>query len=259
MWNKSIDVYWCPLGGKTTADMKRISTVSEMLWFEPEPVLKHIVQERDKHVAFLKCPAMVDLYKNVFMVRSPMDITLSIARDDKGNCVVREHSQLPTFMHDFIVHRDSIQNSRFPMISISICYLMYTKKSLEIEVMHPSLSAHISTGLRGVNLICGKYDISKWIRPLEMAFEVHDDTERIEIKRGDPLYYFRLNTDKKINFIRKQLNELEPVIHIMDSCLSVKSFVQGNSMEKNYKLAKPLIERNKDKLFDKKCPFGFGK
>lgn len=258
MWNKSIDVHWVPIAGKTAYDMRRLSTVSDMLWFEPEPVLKHIVQERDKHVAYLKCPAFTDVYKNVFMVRSPMDITLSVVRDDKGNCIIREHSQSPEFFNDFIMHRTS-QNSRFPMASISIGYLLYSEKSVELEVMHPTLSSHISTGMRGISLIYGKFDISKWIRPLEFAFEIHDDTDRIEIKRGDPLYYFRLHTDKKVNFVRKDINSTEPIFKIIESSLSVKSYIAGNSLEQNYKLAEPLLKRSRDKLFGKKCPFGFGK
>lgn len=256
IFNKSIDVHWVPLAGKQTAEMKRLKSVPEMLWYEPEPVLKHFVQERDKHVAFLKCPAVVDLYKNVFLIRSPMDLSFSIVRDDKGNCIIREHAQLPGFFNDFVVHRDPSQNCRFEMLSISFCYLMYSRKELTLEIMHPSLSGHISTGLRGVNLMCAKYDISKWIRPLEFAFEIHEDTERIDIKRGDPLYYIKFHTDKKINFIR---GDIDSAIDVMDSCLSLKAFVRGNSMQKNYEMAAPLIERNKNKLFGKKCPFGFGK
>lgn len=256
IFNKSIDVHWVPIAGKDLEDMKRLKSVPEMLWYEPEPVLKHFVQERDKHIAFLKCPAVVDLYKNVFLIRSPMDVSISIVRDDKGNCVIREHAQLPRFADDFIIHRDPAQNCRFEMLSICFCYLMYSRKELMLEIMHPTLSGHISTGLRGLNLMCAKYDISKWIRPLEFAFEVHEDTERIDIKRGDPLYYIKFHTDKKINFIR---GDIDSAFDVMSSCLSIKAFVKGNSLKKNYELAAPLIERNKNKLFGKKCPFGFGK
>ena len=111
--------------------------------------------------------------------------------------------------------------------------------------------------LRNINVICGKFDISKWIRPTDFAFEIIDTSQVMQFRRGDPLFYVRFNTNKKVNLVRTDLTQ--DMLNVVRAQVGIKKYVPGNSMEKNYEYAQSWIDFNKDKIFGKKCPFGFGK
>jgi hypothetical protein len=105
-------------------------------------------------------------------------------------------------------------------------------------------------------LIQGTFNIAKWYRPINYAFEIIDDSKPINIKRGDPLFYIRFLTDEKINFVYDFDNT--DADKAITSCLAVKEFFPLLRMEDNYNIAKHFIKNVKNKVFKKsKCPFGF--
>ena len=55
-----------------------------ILFFEPEPVLKEIAKERNNDALFLKCPAFLDYYKNCYLIKCPFDLTIQIDRKNKS-------------------------------------------------------------------------------------------------------------------------------------------------------------------------------
>lgn len=256
--NKNIvDVYWAPYGGNGfNAERKNTNrNIANMLWFEPQPVLKHIVEDRNKNVLFLKCPSITSLYKNTFVVRCPFDLTVTVASDPEGKKFIHVTNPDSNFTEDFIVDRKEDENSVFKMMSLSISYLFYAKESVELEVYPPVLSNHHSETLRNISVICGKFDISKWIRPTDYAFEIIDDFKPLTFKRGDPLFYIKFNTDKHVNLIRTPIDP--EVENLIQSEVLLKNQFPGNSLKKNYEFAKPLLSLYNKFLFKKthKCPF----
>jgi len=257
MFDKKMNVYWIPAGGYggDWGESKLNKNLANIMWYEPQPVLKHFIEERNKEVAFLKCPAVTDLYKNTYVIRCPIDLYLHYEKDEYNfpKLVCDNHSQ--EFFDKFIVQRNITENNKFNMVSLSFGYILYAKESLEVEVAYPCMSHHASTTLKNISIVCGKYDIGKWVRPLEYAFEVHDISKPLIFKRGDPLYYLRFHTNKKINLIRSEVDE--EVMDVMESCMLIKHYKKRNTLSENYDMAKHLIAKFRKKF--NKCPFDFRK
>lgn len=244
MLNKKENIYWCPflLGG----DWHNVG------YFEPEPVLKYVISQRDNDVEYLKCPAFQKYYANTFVIKSPVDLELKIERDIVGRKILTTKNFNENFYNQHIFPRMA-QNNFFSMFSLEFSYIFYSENSVIIEMLPANMEK--TNFIKNTNLIPGEFDISKWIRPVSPAFEVIDDSQTLSIKRGDPLYYIRFRTDKKVNLIRvEQDNTIES---IEKACARLKFFVSKNSLEENYKAASSMINLYKAKLFRKKCPFHF--
>jgi hypothetical protein len=218
-----------------------------------ESVLKSVTKIRQTE--YIKCPAFIDYYKNCFLVRSPFDITLDVKKDEKGKKYFSTEDKKTKFYDDNVTDRIK-ENSLFSMLSIEYGFTFYSSSSLVIEQIPAMLHMHEAEFLKNIMMIQGTFDIGKWYRPVNYAFEIIDDNKSINIKRGDPLFYIRFLTKEKINFVYDFDN-----IHVdklVSSCTTVKSFFPSLKMEDNYNMAKYIIKNFKNKIFKKsKCPFGF--
>jgi hypothetical protein len=128
-------------------------------------------------------------------------------------------------------------------------------ESVTLTVMPAFL--HKNKFLNNINVIPGEFDISKWFRPCDFAFEIIDDSQELTFKRGDPLYYIKFNTNKKIKFTRMEITP--DLIKSAFAFINLKNIISGNTMEKNYQIAEEYIKLLKNKIFGKKskCPFHF--
>mgnify|MGYP000905272507 CR=1 FL=1 len=139
------------------------------------------------------------------------------------------------------------------MFSLEFKYIFYSKDSVVMEMIPAALDKN--DFVSNTNLISGQFDISKWIRPVSPAFEIIDDEKVLTIRRGDPLYYIKFRTDKKVNLVRvKQTEELEK---IEKACARLKFFVPRNSLEENYQAASSFLKLFKSTLYKTRCPFKF--
>jgi hypothetical protein len=224
----------------------------ELAFFEPEPVFKLIASSRSKDTGYLKCPAFHEYYKNCFLLRSPIDITINITTNSDGT----KFASIDKYDQEFYDTNIKIryeEGYKYPILHISFFYVFYANKPLMVEQLSPSM--HKTELQNNINVISGTYDISKWVRPVEFAFEVLDDSKPIVIKRGDPMYYLKFSTTDKISLTREEISE--DLSRVVNSCTRVKDYVPNNSLEKNYSMGASFIKLFKDKMFKKKCPFQF--
>ena len=244
MLNKKENVYWCPF--LLNGDWHNVG------YFEPEPVLKYIASQRNNDVEYLKCPAFQQYYANTFVIRSPVDLELKIEKNSDGKKILVTKDFNQNFYNDHIFPRLA-QNTVFSMFSLEFSYIFYSENSVTLEMLPANMEK--TTFIKNTNLIPGEFDISKWIRPVSPAFEIVNDLEVLSISRGDPLFYVRFKSDKKINLIRVEQDNI--IESLEKACSRLKFFVPKNSLEENYKAAQSMINLYKLKLFRKKCPFHF--
>jgi hypothetical protein len=229
-------------------------TWRELAFFEPEPVFKLIANSRSKDTNYLKCPAFQDYYKNCFLLRSPIDITINISNQPNGN----KFASIDTYNQKFFDENIKIryeEGYKHPILHVSFFYVFYAHEPLMVEQLPPLM--HKTELQNNINVIPGTYDISKWIRPVEFAFEVIDDTKPIEIKRGDPMYYVRFSTPNKISLTREETSD--DLSRVVNSCITLKDYVPNNTLDKNYSMGSWAVNLFKAKMFKKrsKCPFKF--
>jgi hypothetical protein len=200
---------------------------------------------------------MRSYYSNTFLIRSPFDMTLTVNTTNQGNKVLLIENQDQDWVNKYLINRLS-ENQTHTMYGLMFQYLFYSKKSLVMESKPASLTH--TDFLKNNLFIPGEYDISKWIRPVECVFEITDDTKTAVIKRGEPLYYIRFQTDKKINLIRSQPGD--KLFEITSACVNLKKLKPNLSLEENYTIAKPWFKKYQNRLFEKsksKCPLHFWK
>jgi hypothetical protein len=221
-------------------------------YFEPEPVIKSIISDRDNKVNYLRCPALKDYYANTFAIRCPVDITLSVETDGMGGKYLRSHEFDQVFYDTHVYDRPN-ENSFFHMASLQFSYLFVSESPIMMEMLPPTFS--VSSAVANTRMVPGTFDISKWYRPISFSFEIIDDTKPLAFKRGDVLFYVRFITDKKVNLTRKIVGSES--LEIVSAFEAIKFYFPKKSMAQNYDMAKSYVDAVKHKFFGhkKSCPF----
>jgi len=256
IFDNSIDVYWAPAGGKYIRNPGAIS-MSNTTWFDPEPALNYLIKSGDKSSLHFQCPAFIDYFKNTYVIKCPVDLDISI-KTVNGNREMFTNNYNQFFCDNFLKKLGPMGETKYFKFSLNVSYILYSDESIIMEQIPIIMNHNLSETYKNMCLVPGMFDISKWFRQLSASYEVFDDTKEISFKRGDPLYFVRFRTDKKINLIRTEITE--ELTNVIDSCILRKYLLPGSSLNDNYNSAKSLLNLYKDKLFKrKKCPFGFGK
>jgi len=233
-------IKYCPIPAATYEKWHNL------LWFDPDPLLNDLIKSRGKQLYF-KCPAYTDYHQNTFIIRSPLDLTITteLNHETKEKFVkIKEYDQ--DFFDKYIYIRECNYDTP-TLLTFNLQYLFYSEdEECRLELLHPS--DHKSDFSNKVSVIPGAFDIAKWYRPVECAFSIPEHETTISIKRGDPLYYVRIVTDKKVKLDK---GEYTPeVSEMVESMVQIKKYTQDNTMEENYDLAKNYLDSKKSK-----CPF----
>jgi hypothetical protein len=159
---------------------------------------KDVVPSR-KGATFMKCPAITDFFKNTWVFKSPIDLNIDVEVNDDYSKVYCDNVDQEFF--DLMIDIRFLQNhekgaSPYPLIGIDFLNTFTSAESLTIQTLPAFL--HYSEFINKATIIPGEYDISKWTRPVEVVFEVKNKKERIEIKKGDALCYFKFLTSDSI-------------------------------------------------------------
>jgi len=159
-----------------------------------EPVLakKLFLEGRDsKELGFMRCPAFADHLKNVYSISVQHSIDLDIQDEFlTSNTMPQEFfdTQVKTFSGKERIYG-------FPQRLVFIA----EDDSLEMSEESPFLSE--TQWSRDTNVIPGKLDIGKYFRALHCAFVIKKGVKKLKIEEGEPFFYLRFHTDKKIDFI----------------------------------------------------------
>ena len=239
-------VYWCP----TRARDGGITTIPDIAFQEPDSFFKELSSKRES--AYLKCPSVIEYCKNIFIIRSPYDVTITINR--KFRTVTTSFPK--AIRDDFVSNRTNDFGENDPyLLSLPPNYIFYSDDDIIIESLPCFLLE--SPSIKNINLIPGTFNISKWVRPVDFSFEVKDDKELIQIKEGDPLFLVKFITKNGEKVSLERVYPDDKLKRVVGSCISVKTFNKNLPLKVLYKMAEPVIKLYLRKT--KKCPFGFGK
>jgi len=191
----TINVYWC----RSTPNMQEVlatgggvdSFISPLRVAATEPLLKHIDYKEFFGPAVSKCPAIVDDLKNIFVIKSPISIKIEV-----GNTRMNVTGQTVDFAKSFLGN----PQGKFGIHQLGLGYLFFSDKSL----MATQLPAYYDQNSFTENTfaISASFDIGRWFRPAaKPAFIIKPGVKEINIKEGDALIYFKLNTTEKVNLI----------------------------------------------------------
>jgi len=152
-----------------------------------------------KGVVFSKCPAVTDFMKSTYVFRSPIDINFDIEITDESCKVYCENISQELF--DDIIDIEFLDkqergDSKYPLLGIDFLNTFTCDSSVMLQVFPAFM--HYNDFTAKTTVIPGEYDINKWVRPIELVFEVKNRSEQINIKKGDALSYFKFSCDDSV-------------------------------------------------------------
>jgi len=187
-----------------------------------------------------KCYAHKWSLLNRFKFKSPVDIDFTISFKKANDFLITSNrgdtknlGKSVIFPVGNMVEEDKLVFQ----ITANICF--YTKEKCFLEQCHPEQS------FPDLKLIKGKFDISKWMRPISLAFEAQKKHQRIVITRRDILCEFVFHADKISEPIKlvENTNPSPDLIKFAKDNASVTSFTTNakNLIQKGSELIKRFI------------------
>jgi len=164
---------------------------------EPVPVNKDLIKnvELDKEEEIFRCPAIKAFNYNLFQITSTYDYQFVW----NGQEVISNmHNQ--EYFDNYIQVRN-IEKGLISYIEPRIFFFTdYNKLDMSLlPVIYKKNSINAIT-------IPGTFDIANHFRHLELAM-IFNSHQTVCINAGDPLYYVKFHTDKKIKFVRFELTD----------------------------------------------------
>jgi hypothetical protein len=137
------------------------------------------------------CPAVTDFSKNLYSLKSPMDLEFSW----DGNNINFEEE----YSRDLIEKILSIRDINGGTFSLSIVpYLFFAESDCEMQYSSPLMVSN--SFVDHCTVIPGCYNIGKWFRPTDQAFLIRHQNQKIKINKGDTIANVRFNTKERIEF-----------------------------------------------------------
>lgn len=206
---------------------------AELMALEPVPLLKYLLEART-NAAYLKCYSVLDVCKNTFVVLSPYDLTIRV---DKANNFVTVQEFATYYYNRMCLNRGP--TDRGHLLSMPPELVFFSKQDVVAEVM-PTQLIDLP---KNTAFISGRYNISKWVRPLNWTFELVNEADAVSVKRGDPLFVIRFTTKNDATVRLEQVPFSDELHKTMVACTQVKRLMPKMSLSKLYSMAELYINR----------------
>jgi hypothetical protein len=185
-----------------------------IVFFPPERVRSAAVNKNHAKSAS-RCPAVINLESRYFLIRCPYDLNLEFTRDKNGRPGLRNlsgdksgirASKLNEKLH--IAAEAEWRYPNVPTLQLSLPYVFISDEPVYITQVSPFMH-YTKTPLPGT-IFGGRFPINVWPRPLMWAFEWHDTSQPLRVKRGDPLFYAGFETMPQDRSIVVSETEITP-------------------------------------------------
>jgi len=223
-----IEVKWCVVS-------KGISGL-EGAQEEPIPMFSYLKSQNKKMNGgvlpeYMNCYALMEFCKNAFVITSP--ITINITFDwDKKHAFIDNFTQ--HFFDSFFKVREEFGVDRLG-ITLPPRLVFFSDESVTIETMPLLVLSNLSPLHNKLSFVTGKFNIGKWVRPIDISGELFNGVSEINIKRGDPLFIVRFQSgDKEVKL--KRVYEDNKLVRAMAECADLKIFRQATPLNKCYEL-----------------------
>jgi hypothetical protein len=166
---------------------------SSVIWDTPRPVRVDSGSEDPRSVG--QCPAVLDFNRRHIAINCPIDVhlrlSLTAAGMDITNVLADKSPIRADALQRWIVFqpRHEWRHPQRPVLQLLTTYVFVSDDPLYINQYPPIL--HYTGDTRPGVQISGRFPIDVWPRALMWAFEWHDTSKDLILKRGEPLFYVR--------------------------------------------------------------------
>ena len=141
-----------------------------------------------------RCPGVIQMESRYFVINSPFDLHIGFGRDANGQArlinrsgpsgSVRRNKLGNVIM---LVNEDEWRYPDRPTVQMMLPYCFIADETLYLTQLGPF--AHYRADPLPGTIFGGRFPINIWPRPLMWAFEWHDVSKDIVLRRGEPLFY----------------------------------------------------------------------
>lgn len=191
---KPLIIYWSPSRPEESWDL-----------FYPYPnnLYQELLQKRDPRSgreSFLNCPTVNSRLKSTFVFKNSCHSEFSYDFTNPDNPNV-------TFVKG--IYAEAYKPSGIyggAYVSIALRWLFFAEE--EVTIMTNSPMFHEPTDIVKQGMVpSGRYDPSKWFRPLSYEIQMYHEKGYVTINEGDPLFYLEVLTDRPIIMKRFAVNQ----------------------------------------------------
>lgn len=186
------------------------------IWASPGPITRH---ESDlKHAKSVGyCPAVIDYEARFFEVTCPFDIEIRFITGPDGRPgIMPLGGDMSSIRASHLNEMLSImppkewRHPSRPVLQFRTPYLCVTDETVYITQM-PPVCHYANPPWPGI-LLGGRFPLRDWPRHLMWAFEWHDINKPLIIKRGEPWFYLRFETEDPSRPVRLIEAEMTPAL-----------------------------------------------
>lgn len=187
--SKNLKVYWSSIANGEID--------FSMLYEEPSSLMHELTLQRNnsnKDDNFLRCPAVTDLGKNLFVLKNPLKSTASFIIEDG-----KVFNKMESKDNRWSVNRPPNLNNQL-LAAYDYSLILFAEESVDVMMTAPYFSRvpHNSWG----TIIPGVYDCGSWFRPINMEFNVWPGVTEVSLEEGEPMAYLKFFTEKNVTFQR---------------------------------------------------------
>lgn len=177
------------------------------------------------------CPAAIDFDRRHFVIPCPVDVTLHFVRQPNGQMSLQDANGEQSGISQgglqelLTMHPSSEwRHPDRPLIQFLSPYIFIADDPCYVVQTAPYL--HYFAEQRPGVQMGGRFPVHIWPRPVSWGFEWHDISRPLKLKRGEPWFYVRFETENPSARVRLVEQELTPELEKYISDISdVTKFV----------------------------------
>lgn len=216
---ESVVVYW-----SMCSDIENIDRVN-MIWDQPKPLIPLLFADpKINKDSYISCSGMKNFFRNSFTLLHQVDSTIKF--NIENNLIKLESgSGIPAWKS---FETPAMDNR--PRLTYDFSWIFFCEEDMIMEQLPPFL--HNTSDRQGGVISTGSFNIAKWFRPINPDYIVWENSKELSVKKGDPAFYIRFLTDKKV--ILKQFEFSKELYDISYQILQHKNYFAKEPLETLY-------------------------
>lgn len=219
---------------------------ASIIWDSPKQV--RIASQSSDPRSVAQCPSVLDFDRRHYVINCPIDVHLRVKLTPTGmditNVLADKSPIRAEALQRWIVFqpRHEWRHEQRPVLQMLTSYVFVSDDPIYVNQYPPILD--YTGDRRPGTQICGRFPIDIWPRALMWAFEWHDTTKDLILRRGEPLFYVRFEGKDPAAHVRLVEATKTPELESFMTSITGVTEIVGQT----YSLFKNARERRPAKL-----------
>ncbi|MEP3846271.1 MAG: hypothetical protein ABJM43_13130 [Paracoccaceae bacterium] len=217
--------------------------------YKPPARVRSVEMSRTHAKSASRCPAIMNLESRYFEIACPFDLSLKFDRTEEGvpALVNLLGDESPVRWNHLSKLLSLIPEAEWrypdrPTLQLALPYIFIADEPVYLSQLAPFMH-YRSDALPGT-IFGGRFPVHVWPRAVVWAFEWHDTSRPINLKRGEPLFYVQFETEPQDRAV--QMVEAERTEELSEYLEMITGAV--NFVNQTFSLFRDAEERRPEQL-----------